>query len=71
MKNFAHVLCDLIIESGKTKKKIAAEIGITYSQFCKYTKNTMPRVDSAIKIARYFNCRLDYLLGRSNIKNIK
>ena len=58
-------LQDLLLESNLDYKAFAAKIGISASAITNYIKyENLPTVNSIVKIADYFNCSIDYLLGR-------
>ncbi|WP_296561971.1 helix-turn-helix transcriptional regulator [uncultured Acetobacterium sp.] len=63
-KEFAVKLQSLIIESGKSIKQLAVEIGVPSGSLSKYQNNAAePGINSLYKIADYFNVSADYLLG--------
>ncbi len=65
MPKFAGILEELIFESGKDHKTVAAELGISASCLTDYLKHdVLPSVPNLIKIADYFNRSTDFLLGR-------
>ena len=63
MTTFSENFKDLLIEKGVTVKSIASEIGINSSTLYKYLSSTMPRIENAVKIANYFDCSLNFLVG--------
>ena len=63
MFSFSEILKDLILENGKSLRNIGLESGIPHSQLSRYIRNTIPKVEVSIKLAKYFNCTLDYLFG--------
>ena len=65
MEKFCEVLKDLVIESNLSLRTIAIESGIAHSQLSRYLKSTIPTVEISIKLAKYFDCTLDYLFGLS------
>lgn len=66
-KCFADRLQDLIAESGKDIKTLAAEIGISAGALSKYQNDKgEPGITALSKIAQYFGVTADYLVGRSN-----
>ena len=63
---FNEILQDLIIENGnKSLRYIAREIGIGQSQLSKFLRGSLPEPKTAIQLANYFKCSLDYLFGFS------
>lgn len=68
MEKFSEILNDLIIDTGKSLRQIGLETGIPNSQLSRYIRNTIPKIDISLKLAKYFNCTLDYLFGLSENK---
>lgn len=66
MEVFAENLKELVIESSLSLRKLAKESGVTATQYSRYLKGSIPTVDITVKIAKYFDCSLDYLFGISN-----
>lgn len=67
MSNFVYTLKDLMIEHNLTQSKLAEVLEIDCSTISKYLcGNQSPDFDILIKIADYFDCTLDYLLGRTD-----
>ena len=65
MPKFAGILEELIFESRKDNKTVAAELGISASCLTDYLKyDVLPSVSNLIKIADYFSRSTDFLLGR-------
>lgn len=59
-------LTDLINDKGLDSKTIAKEIGVSESTVSRWKSNSKYMLLSgALKIADYFNCSLDFLVGRS------
>lgn len=59
-------LCDA---QGIKPNPAAAEMGIGSGTLSKWKKEkTFPNGETLIKISKYFNCSVDYLLGISDIK---
>lgn len=55
-----------------SREDLAIALNITYSALSKYeTNNRFPDKDTLLKIAKYFDVSIDYLLGRSDIQNSK
>ncbi len=60
----------LSCENGEYPSDICKKLGLssgTYSHWKNGTK--YPRVEILVRIADYFDCSVDYLLGRTDIKN--
>lgn len=65
MNLFCERLNCLKEKSGKTQAKIASELGITPQAFSNYMKGREPDYNTLIKMSKYFDVSLDYLLGVS------
>lgn len=58
-------------EKGLTQKKLADQIGITSRALGFYeTEERNPPLDTLNKLADFFDVSADYLLGRTEIKNL-
>lgn len=67
--SFGERLRQLREEKKLTLRELEKEIGITYSSLGKYERNERePDLDTLEKIANYFGVRVDWLLGRTDIK---
>ena len=56
---------EAVENSGKTRYRIAKDMGITQTQLSNwYLGKQTPKLISLIDLADYFNCSLDYLVGR-------
>ena len=56
---------ELLIERNLNNKSFASSIGLSAGTITNYIKNEMlPTVENLVKIADYFNCSIDYLLGK-------
>lgn len=54
-----------------TQEKLAEMFSINKSSISRYEKNTqMPEMDTLKKFANFFDVSIDYLLGRTDVKNI-
>lgn len=71
-KCFADRLQDLISESGKDVKTLAAEIGVSSGALSKYQNDKgEPGITALYKIAAYFDVTADYLIGLSDNKTVE
>lgn len=70
MSKFHERLNTLKNESNETQASIADKIGITPQAFSYIVKGREPSYDVLIKLAKYFNCTTDYLLGISAFKTV-
>lgn len=61
------ILKELLDEKNLDYKTFASKIGISASRVTDYIRNDkLPSIDNLIKIADYFDCSTDFLLGRTN-----
>ena len=58
-------------ESGATLKELSEKLDITVPNLSYYMKGREPSYDILIKIADYFNVTTDWLIGRTNEKQLK
>ena len=64
LSNFAENLNDLLIENSLNIKTFSIKLNLNLSECYKYLrKEYLPRLANIIKIADYFECSIDYLLG--------
>lgn len=55
----------VLTETGKTQYSFIKETRISWGVFYNwFTGKTLPAVDNLVKVANYFSCSVDYLLGR-------
>ncbi len=67
LSKLSDTLKELIILNSVTESAIAENTGIPVSCISLYVRGQQaPYVDSLIKLADYFNCSVDYLLGRTD-----
>ena len=60
-------LKDLRKERGITQKRVAEETGIIERQYQNYEYGEIkPNYDSLIALADFFDCSVDYLMGRTD-----
>lgn len=65
MSNFAERLNGLIFEHDLNGKTFAAEVNISASCISEYLQGIhLPTLAKLLKMADYFNCSTDFLLGR-------
>ena len=51
-------------EQGFTQKNLAKTVGVKHNTVCNYEKgNSVPDLETAIKLAKAFCCSMDYLIG--------
>lgn len=58
-------LKELREEAGLTKRETSTQLGIPYNTYISYEKGDRePNIETLIKLADFFDCSLDRLLGR-------
>ncbi len=63
-------LCDLLKQRGKAEG-LSRKTGISSGNISDWKSGrSKPGLDSLLKIAEYFNCSVDYLLDRTNVKEL-
>jgi len=63
-------LAKLREELGLTRKEVAEKLNIDQTTYGKYElSKRQPDYDTLQKIASFFNVSVDYLLGRTNVRN--
>jgi len=68
--NFPKKLAELRNEFNMTQKELASKLGVSRGTIGMYEIGQRdPDTETLIKIAELFNVSVDYLLGRSNIRN--
>lgn len=68
MEVFRENLKDLILETGKSLRQLAEESGVSPMQYSRYLNGSIPTIDITLKMAKCFDCSLDYLFGLSDEK---
>lgn len=64
MSNFVERLSELIWENEKNAKTLGEELGCGNSTISHYlTDRHLPTVEMAVKLADYFKCSVDFLIG--------
>ena len=70
MTEFQERLNELLEENNLSRLKLANIINITSTTINDYfNKNYYPKIDIAIKMAKFFNCSLDFLFGLTEERN--
>lgn len=68
---FAKKIKDLRVDSDMSQTEIANFLGISQRAYSHYEKADREiSLDSLVKISDYFNVSIDYLLGRTNKKEV-
>ena len=69
---FAKNLQELLIDNSLSMKSFAEKLQLNLSECYKYQrKEYLPNLANIIKIADFFECSIDYLLGLDEFINIK
>ena len=54
-----------------TQTKVGVDVGLSQEVISHFEiGNSKPNIDNLIKLADYFNCSTDYLLGRTDIPDV-
>ena len=62
--NFAEILNDLLVEHNLNAKELAKKLGMADATITRYkNKDRIPTIEYLVRIADYFKCSTDYLLG--------
>lgn len=65
-------LKELRAQSGDTQASLAEKMGVSSRTIAAYEQGiNEPSLDTLIKLSNYFNTTIDYLIGKTNVKNIK
>ena len=71
MKRFINVFEELLTDNDLTIKSFSRKVNIHWSILYAYKNNDyLPNVNTAVKIANYFKCSLNYLMGLDNYDNV-
>lgn len=66
---FVECLLSLLSEKGITRNKMLVDLNLSKNSFVDWSKRAnTPDGDTLSKISDYFNVSVDYLLGKTNIK---
>lgn len=77
MDNFILTLTDLMIDKNLSRNRLSKELNIASATINGYfNQGYFPKIEIAQKLAKYFDCSLDYLFGfddkmKNNNKNDK
>ena len=68
--SFGNILKKIRQDNSLTQEDLAKKIETSRSNIANYENDkNMPSIDVLYKLAKTFNCSIDYLLGKSDIKN--
>ncbi len=59
---------ELCARNNITISRLESELGFGNSSIKKWEKTSSPSIDKILKVAKYFNVSIDYLLGRTDIE---
>lgn len=69
--DFGNILKKIRLDNNLTQEELAKKIDTSRSNIANYENNkNMPSIEILDKLSEIFNCSTDYLLGKSDIKNI-
>ncbi len=66
---FWEIFYDLCISKGLKPNPLGKQIGVSSSTITQWKQGSVPSGDTLAKIADYFDCSVDYLLGRTDNPN--
>ena len=65
---FIERILNLVEQQGISKNKLLTDLKLSKNSFVNWEeRKTIPGGDTLLKIAEYFNCSVDYLLGRDEV----
>ncbi len=67
--DFKETLKDLILDAGLSLRQLAKESGVSAMQYSRYLRGYIPTIEVTLKIAKYFDCTIDYLFALTSQKN--
>ena len=66
LSKFVENLKDLMFDNNLSQKDLAESTGIDRASINRYLKgNCMPNLKGIVKLSDYFNCSVDFLIGKS------
>lgn len=68
MDIFRENLKDLIDETNLSLRQLEKVSGVSAMQYSRYLRNSIPTICVVLKIAKFFNCSIDYLFGLDNLR---
>lgn len=68
--NFGDILKKIRQDNNLTQEELAKKIDTSRSNIANYENNkNMPSIEILDKLSKLFNCSLDYLMGKSDVRN--
>lgn len=68
---FWNVYSELCSQYKMSPSSVAEKIGLSNSITTKWKKGTLPKGEILLKLAAYFDCSIDYLVGLDKVPNRK
>lgn len=69
MEQFKENLKDLIDETNLSLRQLEKVSGVSAMQYSRYLRDSIPTIDVVMRIAKFFNCSIDYLFGLDDKRN--
>lgn len=66
MEDFKEILNELVSKTGLSLRDLAKVSGVSAMQYSRYLRGYIPTIKVTLKIAKYFDCSVDYLFGLDN-----
>lgn len=66
--DFGEKLQNLRKENGLSQEQLAEKLNVSRQAVSKWESGALPDVDNIVKISSFFDCSLDYLLGKDSPK---
>ena len=70
MELFRENLRDLIDETNLSLRQLEKASGVSAMQYSRYLRDSIPTIDVVLRIAKFFDCSIDYLFGLDNSRKI-
>ena len=70
MELFRENLRDLIDENNISIRQIEKASGVSAIQYSRYLRDSIPTIDVVLRIAKFFDCSIDYLFGLDNSRKL-
>ena len=69
LAKFSEIMAELMIEQGLSSDKLASELGLSGSSVRRWRLGSHNiYLHNAVRLAEYFNCSLEFLIGRTDVK---
>ena len=70
MDLFRENLRDLIDDTNLSLRQLEKVSGVSAMQYSRYLRDSIPTIDVVLRIAKFFNCSIDFLFGLDNSRNM-